>query len=318
MLGFFILLSWSQATSRQYTVSGFSSGGFFAHQLHVIHSSSITGAGIVAGGPFFCTMGSSVRFQTSCKTNPYLINLPTSQSSAESLSSSGQIDGLGNLTTSKVYIFSGTRDTVVTPGVVKLTSMFYVQNNIQSNNLINNFEINAQHSWVTNNAGNPCWYLGSPGVNNCGFDLSEAILTHLYGTLTSKGQAMPENLYQFDQSIYGDAWKAGLSNRGFIYIPEGCMESVCKVHLVFHGCYGSFGFNGLNFINDIGVNDWAESNQIVVIYPQIIVTQVNPEGCWDFFAYTGNDFNTYNGLQVQIVHAMAQNPPVVKWSSFSS
>ena len=32
------------------SVSGFSSGGFFATQLHVAHSGTIMGAGIIAGG----------------------------------------------------------------------------------------------------------------------------------------------------------------------------------------------------------------------------------------------------------------------------
>src|SRR5690349_4891765 len=34
------------------TVSGLSSGGFMAHQFHVAFSKLVTGAGIIAGGPF--------------------------------------------------------------------------------------------------------------------------------------------------------------------------------------------------------------------------------------------------------------------------
>ncbi len=36
------------------TVSGLSSGGFFAHQFHIAFSKLVQGAGIVAGGPFGC------------------------------------------------------------------------------------------------------------------------------------------------------------------------------------------------------------------------------------------------------------------------
>ncbi len=36
------------------TVSGLSSGGFFAHQFHVAFSRLVKGAGIIAGGPFGC------------------------------------------------------------------------------------------------------------------------------------------------------------------------------------------------------------------------------------------------------------------------
>lgn len=36
------------------TVSGLSSGGFFAHQFHVAFSSLVKGAGVLAGGPYGC------------------------------------------------------------------------------------------------------------------------------------------------------------------------------------------------------------------------------------------------------------------------
>ncbi len=35
------------------TVSGISSGGFMAVQFHVAHSSTVGGAGVVAGGPYW-------------------------------------------------------------------------------------------------------------------------------------------------------------------------------------------------------------------------------------------------------------------------
>jgi len=34
------------------TVSGISSGAFFAHQFHVAYSGLVKGAGLVAGGPY--------------------------------------------------------------------------------------------------------------------------------------------------------------------------------------------------------------------------------------------------------------------------
>lgn len=36
------------------TVSGLSSGGHMAHQLHVAYSDLFSGAAIIAGGPFGC------------------------------------------------------------------------------------------------------------------------------------------------------------------------------------------------------------------------------------------------------------------------
>src|SRR5215208_2203677 len=39
---------------RSVTVSGLSSGDFFAHQFHIVHSDLVTGAGVLAGGPYRC------------------------------------------------------------------------------------------------------------------------------------------------------------------------------------------------------------------------------------------------------------------------
>ena len=312
MYGIILILTLSYA--RQYTISGFSSGGFFAHQMHIALSQNITGVGIVAGGPYYCTLGSYNRFQTACKSNPYLISLPSLIQQALTASASNTIDSVGNLSNSLVYIFSGQQDTVVFPGVVRNTELFYRNFSTGGSNIQTNYEINSQHSWVTNGTGNPCWYLGPPGVNNCGFDLAGAILQHIIGGLKPPGVQNLGNLYPFSQSQYVDTWKAGMSNRGFVYIPQSCMNSVCKVHVLFHGCFGSYEINKLSFMQEIGVNEWAESNNIVVIYPQISAQDNNDEGCWDFWGYTGEDFMLRSALQINAANLMANNPPIVKWS----
>lgn len=39
------------------SVSGISSGAYFAVQMQVDYSSGIIGAGVIAGGPFYCAKG---------------------------------------------------------------------------------------------------------------------------------------------------------------------------------------------------------------------------------------------------------------------
>lgn len=314
MVIIWIFLGIFQVLARQYSISGFSSGGFFAHQLHIVHSSNIVGVGIVAGGPYYCTMGSFNRFMSACSCNSFLVSIETSLSLATTLAQDKRIDTLNTLGQAKVYIFSGSGDTVVYPSLVKITEQVY-RNLGNSSNIYTKYDLNAQHSWVTLNEGNPCWYLGWPGVNNCNFDLAGAIFNYIYPNLNSRGTQLKSNLYEFDQSVYTDVWKAGMSNRGFIYIPNSCMSNVCLVHVMFHGCLGSFEINGYTFMYEIGVNDWAESNNIVVIYPQITAHSNNTDGCWDFWGYTGDNFYDYSAPQIAAVHAMAQNPPVVNWSS---
>jgi len=40
------------------SVSGVSSGGYMAVQFHVAHSRLVKGAGVLAGGPYYCAQGS--------------------------------------------------------------------------------------------------------------------------------------------------------------------------------------------------------------------------------------------------------------------
>jgi poly(3-hydroxybutyrate) depolymerase len=40
--------------SEAVSVSGVSSGAFFAHKFHVAHSARVMGAAIFAGGPYLC------------------------------------------------------------------------------------------------------------------------------------------------------------------------------------------------------------------------------------------------------------------------
>ena len=296
-----------------FTISGFSSGGFFAHQLHIAYSASITGAGIVAGGPYYCSLGSALRSGTSCMINPYFLDVTVLTQFAKDSASSNLIDDVRNIANDKVYIFSGTKDTRVLQSAVKVTEQVYryfINNNYQIQTVYN---ISAQHAWVTNTYGKPCWVYSSPGINNCGYDMAEAMLTQILKTLIPKGAQIPSNLLSFNQANYTDVWKAGLSSRGWIYLPRYCVNNKCSVHLAFHGCHQYYDLIGDPFIKETGLNEWAETNDIIIIYPQTIANDANPEGCWDFYGYTGPNFAYQSGIQMKAVYAMAQNPPYVTW-----
>ena len=292
----------------QFRVSGMSSGGFMAGQMHVAYSETIIGAAIVSAGPYYCSLGSLSRLQTACTINPWLLSVEQSIGAVNTFYNEALIDNPENLNNDPVYIFSGTLDQVIVPGVVQQTLAFY--NNFVSPNMIKtNFDTPANHDWATLTEGNPCWYLGPPYIGSCGFDLSGAILNTLYGILNAKTNYIPANLFQFPQAKFGNIWQAGLSTRGWIYIPTGCQSNPgsCKLHVNFHGCSQYYDLIGTTFIVEIGINDWAESNNIIVISPQTIATAVNPEGCWDFLGYTGPNFPVKSGLQMSAVWNMAQN-----------
>jgi len=52
------------------TTSGVSSGAIMASQLHFAYSSVIKGAGIFAGGPYYCALGLESKAILDCMTMP--------------------------------------------------------------------------------------------------------------------------------------------------------------------------------------------------------------------------------------------------------
>ena len=96
------------------TVSGISSGGYMAVQMHVINSSLFSGAGIVAGGPFYCAEDNVDIALTSCMKTPALISLMELETITESTYlTTHTIDKPSNLKHQPVWLFSGKSDTEV-------------------------------------------------------------------------------------------------------------------------------------------------------------------------------------------------------------
>jgi hypothetical protein len=74
---------------------------------------------------------------------------------------------------------------------------------------------------------------------------------------------------------------------------------------------------GDEFYTKIGVNEWADTNRIVVLYPQAHATDVselasqnflslfntNLQGCWNWWGYAGDkQFMTKQGVQLGVDH----------------
>lgn len=66
--------------------------------------------------------------------------------------------------------------------------------------------------------------------------------------------------------------------------------------MALHGCGQSIGLIGTRFIEYAGYNDVAESNDIIIIYPQVLNTTSNPDACWDFTGYTGANYLTKDAV----------------------
>jgi hypothetical protein len=73
---------------------------------------------------------------------------------------------------------------------------------------------------------------------------------------------------------------------------------------------------GERFVREAGYNRWADTNRLVVLYPQAIARNgwggsgwrptfvFNPRGCWDWWGYTNAQYHTKLGPQVRAVKAM--------------
>jgi poly(3-hydroxybutyrate) depolymerase len=79
---------------------------------------------------------------------------------------------------------------------------------------------------------------------------------------------------------------------------------VCRLHIAFHGCRQGVSRVGDDFIRDAGYNRWAATNRIVVLYPQVTASSSNPNGCWDFWGYSGVNYYAKQAPQMRAVKEM--------------
>ena len=287
----------------QTTVSGLSSGGFMAAQLHVAYSATFKkGAGIVAGGPFYCAEGSITNATGRCMASP--AGIPTSSlvATTNSWASQGSIDPVVNLQDSKVYLFSGSIDSTVKTGVMDALKTYY-NSFVPAANVVYKKDIAAEHAMITDDYGSGCSTKGSPYINDCNFDLAGAMLAHLYGTLNPRnsGTLASGNFVEFNQSQFITGH--GMAPTGWAYIPQACTAGTqCRVHVVLHGCQQNVTLVQQQYVRNTGYNRWADSNNIVMIYPQTSTQATN--SCWDWWGYDSANYARKSGPQMVAIKAM--------------
>jgi hypothetical protein len=301
---------------KQVSVSGLSAGGFFAAQLAISYSSVFKGVGIFAGGTYDCAGQMNY---TGCMYNA---TPSITQSIANMKSWSGsRIDDIGNIASQRIYLFTGTSDTTVGPHVTDQVYQLYVSTghfagaaNVKYDNTNS-----AVHTFPTdfNGSGdNACSISISPYISNCNFDGAGAALQWIYGALNARNTGTPGGkLMQFDQTEF-IATGHGMDSTGWLYVPADCAAGKqCKLHVALHGCLQSYASIGADFLNNTGYNRWADTNDIVVLYPQAIADNTvhstaasgslpNPNGCWDWIGWYGADFDQKTGVQAKAIMAM--------------
>jgi len=116
---------------------------------------------------------------------------------------------------------------------------------------------------------------------------------------------LPFNQNEFASS--GVAANISMADNGYIFVPKNCATGgTCGLILALHGCNQHYGAIGQAFINDSGMNQWADTNDIVVLYPQTIASSNNQwSGCWDWWGYLNDpDYAQKSGPQMKSLYKM--------------
>lgn len=293
------------------TVSGVSSGGYMAVQYQVAYSGKVAGAGVVSAGPWYCAQESITRALGECmKGVDPAPDTAALIAAARRAAEAATIDDLNGLAADHVWVFHGSKDTKVALPVSDALVEFY-RAFIPAENIRYETGVAAAHGFPTLDDGIACDRSGEPWLNDCDYDAAGRLLEQLYGPLKPRGKASDDRLQAFDQHRYAQSGALStLEPFGFVYVPKRCETGEgCRIHVAFHGCRQGTSFVGKAFVRNAGYNDWAESNDIVVLYPQAAKSMfmpLNPQGCWDWWGYTGADYATRDGAQLVTVRRMLE------------
>jgi len=296
------------------TVSGLSSGGVMAINLGYAYSATFRGVGIFAATPYLCQYHHDYN---ACQ-NKNVIS-PAMQATMQTTIdnwSGGAIESKANVATQSVYLFTGTKDNTVGVNPMLAVQEQYTNNGVPSVNLIQ--ASNTGHVFPTDFASagnNPCSTSFTPYISNCSYDGAKAVLSQFYGALQPRNNAPAEaNYREFNQREF--TGNLGMADMGWVYVPATCaVNAKCKLHVAFHGCTQNYATIGSKFVKNTGYTRWADTNNIIVLFPQSRVDlnvyptvasgmQSNANGCWDTVGFYGFNYAQKGGAQLSAIKAM--------------
>ncbi|MEM9335304.1 MAG: PHB depolymerase family esterase [Pseudomonadota bacterium] len=279
------------------TVSGVSSGAYMAGQLHVAYSDIFSGAGLIAGGPFGCAQGDLGTALGPCLKGGS-IDVDALLGTARSAAEAGSIADLSNLSDDTVWLFHSPTDPVVSPDTTMASVAFYTS--VEST-VVHVDDVAVIHGYPTLDAGAACDAFASPYINACRYDAAGALLSAL-GAAESPADEATGGL---ERLSVPDGPDAEMLDYAYLYVPTDCAAGEsCGVHVALHGCVQSAELIDDAFAALTGYNRWADRNKLMILYPQAkssAVAPLNPNGCWDWWGYTGEDYATRSGAQMSVI-----------------
>lgn len=279
-----------------------------ANQFHLAFSDKVSGAGIIAGGPYGCAQNSlAVALEHCFNKDSSTPDLAKATALLQQQAAAGSIAPLSHLKNSPVFLLHGTADKTVHSKVSAALVTQYQQ--LGANIRVVNDQAFG-HNFPTSRKGAGCELSEAPFLGACGYDAAGALLKHLYPDLTDKAEQAQGQLVSLNQHDLAGEAAASLAETGYVYVPQSCAKGQrCTLHISFHGCKQYAGAVGDAYAKGTGLNEWADSNDIVVLYPQTKASAIapfNPNGCWDWWGYTDANYTNQQGPQLKAVMAIAK------------
>jgi len=287
-------------------VAGISSGGFMAVQMQVAYSDVFKAAAIYAGGEFYCAEDSLTTAEDNCQ---YAVasSLSTAESYTDSQSGSG-IATTANLKTQKAYMWSGTSDETVNQKTMNDLQSYYQHYGVSITKYDNSYA--AGHGWESPYGEVACGTTASPYMIDCSnYDSEQVWLTSFYGALNPKNTGtLNGSLINFSQTPYGGG-SNDLDTNGYLFVPASCASgTTCALVVALDGCVQTQASIGTKFVTEAGIDQWADTNNIIVMYPYQTssTTPSNPNGCWDWWGYTNSSYALRSGIQMKAIYQMVE------------
>ncbi|MGW7382827.1 hypothetical protein [Streptomyces sp. NPDC054794] len=114
-------------------------------------------------------------------------------------------------------------------------------------------------------------------------------------------------LTEHDQDRYtpgGWAQWYSMGSESYLYTPSSCAAGeACKLVVALHVRLSDNTFVGSRFARESHLNEYADTNHLVIVYPQtdIRLVRLNPQGCWDWWGYTGSDYAQKSAPQIRTI-----------------
>ncbi|QJQ95472.1 MULTISPECIES: PHB depolymerase family esterase [Halomonadaceae] len=301
------------------SVMGVSSGGYMATQLATAFPERFSGLAAFAAGPWGCAQGSLRLALGQCMgTRLGLPSVPELLNRHDRYLAEGLVGNRDDLARQRVYLWHGQADEVVAPELGELLAEQYREWLASPEQLRVEHTSDVAHGWPVGGTGlthitdlADCQRGGSPHLLACDLDGAGKALNWLYGDLDAPEPASEASLKSFDQSAFHTG--RAFDEQGYLYVPQACETGEsCGLVVALHGCNMSHEQIDTSFVRHSGLNEWAESNRLVVLYPQAAPSLPNPQACWDWWGFEESTWqpspthDTRQGRQVNAIAAMVE------------